>query len=465
MFISFYKEKVGIFFRKVKFFTLLPFDRYPLLREKKVILAAIIILASPIIVGISLIKTNYQQHAASDTFSKIQKAHSGVPTTNIDSLTIEAFKYHIFPGSDSNVAIEAHIQISGTIPQSIISSAGILPNVTYGVQCFGASPKQGPFMFLGQEPTYDGFRGSNFTINSSIFSTFPYDYKWNIPYVNFISGMEELNVNKLQCVITIDNADLGTTTLVQTFPQTFDFRKDFSYSNSSGGGQTGGGLPTSGACPNPLTDARTYSTKNSDGVTRCYSSTGLGFNTVEGTYSCGPVTCPGDTPNHYPQGSTCVYIGGKGDPNGNEGKCIAGYGDNGFMAPNCKYNPADNGKALLQCPSPIDFYVQVASPFPHVPISQTVAISINDNGRKQTVYAAPDKEGEISFKTYSGDNIVLTPSTTTSQNTIFNPSVIHSQANTAWSCGTRTNPCAFIADEQQTLVTPTSTPSISPTEG
>ncbi len=194
--------------------------------------------------------------------------------------------------------------------------------------------------------------------------------------------------------------------------------------NACGGGGGGGGP----ACPLPG-DAKTYTQGNN-----CYSSTGLGYNTNGGNYTCGPVACPGDNSGAYNHGHTCMYSQGGGG-------CVTGWGGGGYnpgaQEGGCNYDGATSGVGV-SCP----------------PQNQTVTIQVHDAGNNGipnvglTVYdnahgnysITTNGSGVATFASWSGDHFQAWPNANASYSFDKNQgNPVDGIVNTSWSCGTTTN--------------------------
>ncbi len=204
------------------------------------------------------------------------------------------------------------------------------------------------------------------------------------------------------------------------------------------------------ACP-LSTDTKIF-VHSSDGL--CYSDTdpinNPGFNTQGGTYSCGPVLCPGDHTSPYPQGNDCIVQ--------INGQCFAGKGPSGFDTPGCK--PSSN-TPLPACPNPMNLTVQTVDNngkgIANVSLSIVYADAPPGSASGQITTANTDTTGTAIVKgvLYSGDHFVITPSspyyTFTPPRIGGNDNLGDQEMNAQFSCGTALEngmsrpPCKFIA--------------------
>jgi len=156
-------------------------------------------------------------------------------------------------------------------------------------------------------------------------------------------------------------------------------------------------------------NAKVFSQSNG----QCFQSSGLGFNTIGGTYVCGPVACPGQS-SPAPRGSTCIFPQDKGSGV----QCFTGYSTSiyGGFAPSdadggCKWNDAGNGTPIA-CPTALNITIKVqnssGTPLANVPIQ------FYDNGHGLINYPGGTKSsgepflsnssGIITVSSWSGDH-------------------------------------------------------------
>lgn len=211
-------------------------------------------------------------------------------------------------------------------------------------------------------------------------------------------------------------------------------------------------------CPFPG-DTKIYSQGNA-----CFSSTGLGFNTVGGRYTCGPVLCPGQQ-GSLPKGNTCEY---KDTTN----RCFAGFGGYGFNPSEkeggCHYN--QSVPSPITCPSSYQIAIKVQDSKGN-PVKD-VTIHVYDNGHADYILQT-DAQGSTLLSSWSGDHVKITlsdakfkDSTTTFDGYVNTLSLCGTQLGVPPGSQGQNAPCVFkvtVLPSPSPKPTPTASPTPFPT--